>query len=177
MALESTMLKMEEKNEQMQRKGMSSTSTTQNYCKWYHHKHYSQARVWLHVIPCRVKTEYSVNDWNWHTMPPVQGNRPLSRVTGPCQGLQAPHVAPSRLYLVLSILICWHVKVGDQETCGLTSQAMDGDHSDWCSSEKLNHRRKDHQNILNWHRKHSSETWKLGQRLTQLAPETKFRDT
>ena len=85
MALESTMLKMEEKNEQMQRKGMSSTSTTQNYCKWYHHKHYSQARVWLHVIPCRVKTEYSVNDWNWHTMPPVQGNRPLSRVTGPCR--------------------------------------------------------------------------------------------
>ncbi len=64
------------------------------------------------------KTEYSVNDWNWHTMPPVQGNRPLSRVTGPCLGLQAPHVAPSRLYLVLSILICWHVKVGDQETCG-----------------------------------------------------------
>ena len=100
------------------KKRMSSTSTTQNYCKWYHHKHYSQARVWLHVIPCRVKTEYSVNDWNWHTMPPVQGNRPLSRVTGPCQGLQAPHVAPSRLYLVLSILICWHVKVGDQETCG-----------------------------------------------------------
>ena len=42
-----------------------------------------------------------------------------------------------------SILICWHVKVGDQETCGLTSQAMDGDHSDWCSSEKLNHRHKD----------------------------------
>ena len=88
-------------------------------------------------------------------MPPVQGNRPLSRVTGPCQGLQAPHVAPSRLYLVLSILICWHVKVGDHAG---TSQAMDGDHSDWCSSEKLNHRRKDHQNILSWHRKHSSET-------------------
>ena len=54
---------------------------------------------------------------------------------------------------------------------------MDGDHSDWCSSEKLNHRRKDHQNILNWHRKHSAETWKLGQRHIQLAPETKFRDT
>ena len=31
MALESTMLKMEEKNEQLQRKEMSSTSTTQNY--------------------------------------------------------------------------------------------------------------------------------------------------
>merc|ERR1712074_453981 len=46
------------------------------------------------------------------------------------RGLQAPHVAPSRLYLVLSILICWHVKVGDKETCG--NQSSYG-----CSTDRL----------------------------------------
>ena len=39
-------------------------------------------------------------------------------------------MAPSRLYLVPSILICWHVKVEDQETCG--NQSSYG-----CSTDRL----------------------------------------
>ena len=42
--------------------------------------------------------------------------------------------------------------------------------------KKLSHRRKEHQSVLKLHRKHSSETWNLGQRPIQFAPETKFRE-
>ena len=61
------------------KKRMSSTSTTQNYRKWYHHKHYSQTRVWIHVIPCWVKQ-------STQSMTETGIQCPLSRVTGPCLG-------------------------------------------------------------------------------------------
>ena len=50
-------------------------------------------------------------------------------------------MAPSRLYLVPSILICWHVKVGDKETCG--NQSSYG-----CSTDRLLYLDQRHESLV-----------------------------
>ena len=45
----------------------------------FHRKHYSQTRVWIHVMPCCVKQ-------STQSMTETGIQCPLSRVTGPCLG-------------------------------------------------------------------------------------------